>query len=256
MRISFFEEYPTAENFDKLKLIEFETTIYLAAKSLEEFYRYISPYKDKDHLRFAYWPILPESYWISPFSCRYELEKLVDELINRGSIRESLCVLLDLELPILNRKLFFKNLFSFFKNKRTIRGIFSAGENLNLSIVTAEYPVSTSFMRYVNEVLGISYPLKRLNHRKIVMLYTSMLREKKIERVKNYISKVPSPVKKNLSIGLGTIATGALGDEPLLSPSSLDDDLRFLEQNGIEECVIFRLGGLNRGYIRVIEKYL
>lgn len=256
MRISFFEEYPTTENFDKLNLIEFETTIYLAAKSLEEFYRYISPYKDKNHLRFAYWPILPESYWISPFSCRYELENLVNELGNRPSTRESLCVLLDLELPILNRKLFFRNLFSFFKNKRIIRGIFSTGKNLNLSIVTAEYPLSSNFMGCVNEILGISYPLRRFNHRKIMMFYTSMLGRKKVEKVKDYIVRVPRSVKKNLSIGLGTIATGALGNEPLLSPSSLDDDLGFLEQNGVEEGVIFRLGGLNSDYLKVIEKYL
>ncbi|MGQ9617061.1 MAG: hypothetical protein ACUVWJ_11760 [Spirochaetota bacterium] len=180
----------------------------------------------------------------------------MNELGHRGNITDRLCVLLDLELPILNKRLFFINLFSFFKNKRIIRKVFSSGENLNISILTAEYPVSSSFMKCINEALGISYPLSRFNHRKIVMFYTSMLGNKKVEKVMYYIMRLPDSIKKNLSVGLGTIATGALGDEPLLPPSALGEDLRFLENNGIEESVIFRLGGLNRDYLKVIKKYL
>ena len=37
MKIDFFEEFPTKENLEKLKLIKFPSKIFIAAESLEEF---------------------------------------------------------------------------------------------------------------------------------------------------------------------------------------------------------------------------
>ncbi len=43
----------------------------------------------------------------------------------------------------------------------------------------------------------------------------------------NRIKKIP---KKNLKIGLGVIAKGILGNEPLLTCSALDNDLKMMRK--------------------------
>lgn len=37
MKVEFYEEFPTRENLEKLKLIKFKTRLFIAAKSLAEF---------------------------------------------------------------------------------------------------------------------------------------------------------------------------------------------------------------------------
>jgi len=81
MRIDFFEEIPTIDNLEKAILIDFPSTIYLAANSLEEFRELeknlslINP-----ELEAGYWPILEKTYYISPFCYTYELENLIIDL--------------------------------------------------------------------------------------------------------------------------------------------------------------------------------
>ena len=57
-------------------------------------------------------------------------------------------------------------------------------------------------------------------------------------------------------VGLGTIAIGVLGNEPILSPVDLEDDLKFFNGAGISRAVIFRLGGLTGEYLSIINKYV
>ena len=105
MRINFFEEYPTSENLEKAKLIDFNSTIFLAAHSLEEFHKYKKNLLDiNNRLDVAYWPILNNTYWISPFSYTSDLEKLFKELKEN---KEKLTILIDLELPLLNNRFLF-----------------------------------------------------------------------------------------------------------------------------------------------------
>ena len=56
-------------------------------------------------------------------------------------------------------------------------------------------------------------------------------------------------------VALGTIAVGITGNEPILNPEELARDLKIAKNNGINEVVIFRLGGLNKEYVDVIKKY-
>lgn len=56
-------------------------------------------------------------------------------------------------------------------------------------------------------------------------------------------------------IGIGCIAKGIYGNEKILSPEELERDLKILQKSG-KEVVIFRLGGLNKEYVRIIEKVL
>ena len=51
MKISFYEEFPTKENLDKISLIDFPTKLITAAKNLKEFYSInnkIKKYKNKN----------------------------------------------------------------------------------------------------------------------------------------------------------------------------------------------------------------
>ena len=47
MIVSFFEEYPTKENLAKLKLVSFPTKLYIAAESLDAFFKIKEKIKSK-----------------------------------------------------------------------------------------------------------------------------------------------------------------------------------------------------------------
>lgn len=257
MEVNFFEEFPNEENLAKLNLINFPSLIYVAAKSLEEF----NIIKNKileinSTVELGYWPILEKSYWISPFSYTFELRKLYDDLL-KNKKDKSFKILIDLELPFLTPKLFFWNLFSFFKNKKLIKKIFTDSKKLNIQILAVEYPIPSKIIQKKFEWLGISYPIEKYPHKKIVMFYSSMIKNKfLLEKIKKYIAKRSLELGKNLQIGLGAIAIGIFGNEPILKPENMDEDLSFCKENKIDSIVIFRLGGLNNLYFKKIKKYL
>jgi len=157
----------------------------------------------------------------------------------------------------LNKKLFLRNFFSFYKNKKLIKKIFENANNLNIEILTAEYPIPSKLSQKKLELLGISYPIKKYPHKRITMLYSSMIKNKSIlDNIKNFVIYKSKEYGPNFQVGLGTIAVGILGNEPILSSKNLDKDLNFLRENNIKTAVIFRLGGLNKEYLNVINKYL
>src|SRR3989344_2037979 len=117
MQVSFFEEFPTKSNLEKLKLVSWPTKVYLAARSLEEFNKLKKKIKYKNK-EFVYWPVLDkkEGYWISLFSRRKALLRIFKELKDKNTP-----VMLDLELPTRhNFWLYFNEWFNFFKNKKLI----------------------------------------------------------------------------------------------------------------------------------------
>ncbi len=255
MKISFFEEFPE-KGLEKAKLINFPSTLYIATKSLIEFKYFRDKLKKiNPKIEAAYWPILQRSYWISPFSYSYELNDLIYNLSNDSDSK--LRVLIDLEFPFLRPFLFFRNLFSVFKNKRRIQSIFKNLDKINIDLLTAEYPVYNRFYKKILEWLGLSYSLDKHEHRKGLMFYTSIIKNNALRsRISRFIIKENKKYPGRIIVGLGTIAIGVLGNEPVLKPRELDRDLRFLKDAGVQEAVIFRLGGLNNQYLDIIKKYL
>ena len=73
------------------------------------------------------------------------------------------------------------------------------------------------------------------------------------QEIKKHLLKLKN--KSQYSISLGTIAVGILGNEPILSPEKLEKDLEFVEKAGFKKVIIFRLGGLNKEYIKIIDKF-
>ena len=253
MKFNFFEEYPTLENLEKAKLINFDSTIFLTANSFGE-------YKENEkllhsinpNLSTAYWPILSNSYWISPFSNTKDLQEFIKEIF---SVSEPVTILIDLELPLgKHRELYFKNFFSVWKNKKILKKFFREAPTHNIHIVTAEYPPFFIGIDYLYRLLGISFDVKKYKNTQCIMYYTSMMKNKFTSKlVKKGIVRVRK-FNPDLQLGLGTIATGVLGNEPILATGSLKRDIDFMKANNIETGVIFRLGGLNEDYLKLLVK--
>ena len=193
MRIDFFEEFPTIDNLEKANLIEFPSTIYLAAHSLEEFRELeknlslINP-----ELEAGYWPILEKTYYVSPFCYTYELENLINDL-EKNKFNNTIKVLIDLELPADNKQ-FIINPIRFHKNKRLIQSLFKNANDFNITIITAEYPTPIKFSQPFLKLIGISYSIRRYSHTMSVMYYSSVIEE--------YLPRLMNPVKKMIPISL------------------------------------------------------
>lgn len=252
MNINFFEEYPTLENLEKAKLINFNSTIFLAANSFNEYEGYRKILSSvNSNISTAYWPILKNSYWISPFSNTKDLQDFVREIF---SIGESLTILIDLELPLSKHKeLYFKNFFSVYKNKKILKRFFKEAPAHNIKIVTAEYPPFFLGANLIYRLLGISFDIKKYKHTQCIMYYTSMFSNKiKSELIKIGVIRTKK-YNPDLQLGLGTIATGVLENEPILSYESLKKDMNFMKVNNIKTGVVFRLGGLNEDYVKLLN---
>ncbi len=251
MFISFFEEFPTKDNLNRLKLVNFPTKLYLAAKSLEEFDKIKSKIsKDKNNKNvkeFIYWPILEikEGYWISPFSQRKALSRILSELKGK-----KMPVMLDLELPTTkNPLLYLTQTFNFFNNKRLINDFI---KDYEYKIYLAEYYPEGKRKEKILQFLGLHYSHKKAKI--IKMVYHSLHHFDK-----NFIIDELKTGKKefadNYLVSYGTIAKGINSNEPILDYSQLEEDLKIAQQIGIKEIIIFRLGGLNQKYIKIINKY-
>ncbi|MEK6833334.1 MAG: hypothetical protein AABY32_04765 [Nanoarchaeota archaeon] len=243
MKIQFYEEFPDKTNLKKLKLIKFPTKIFIATKSIPEFKKYEKIVKNyKKDLEVAYWPIVENSYWISPFSNTRDLVELFNKL---EKIKNPL--LIDLELPLRKRwRMYVKNIFSFKRNKRIIKNFLNKNKS---RITTAEYPFAfvSKFMKF----LGLNY---NLNYERSIMWYSSMFPNYFNNKVKKNLIKIKN--KSNYSISLGTIAIGILGNEPILSSENLEKDLEFIKKCGFNKVIIFRLEGINKDYIKVLNKFV
>ena len=87
------------------------------------------------------------------------------------------------------------------------------------------------------------------------MYYTSMHKSLS-HHLLNNVKSLHTKYGNSLHVGLGTIATGILGNEPILSPQNLERDLHNMKKIGIKEVVIFRLGGLDKEYVKVLTKFI
>ncbi|MCK4522496.1 MAG: hypothetical protein KAU20_08025 [Nanoarchaeota archaeon] len=240
MRVEFYEEFPTKENLDKLKLIDFRTRLFIAAKSLDEFKKLEKQVKKiNEKAECAYWPSIPNSYWISPFSNTEDLVKIFKELKKCKNH-----LLIDLEPPFLNIKLIIKNILKFRNNKKIIRKFLQENKK---RITIAVCPCFSILM----DKIGLNYDI---GLEKSIMWYSSMLKPILNKRIKRNLTKIKD--EENYSVSLGTIEKGMLGTEPILPPKDLEKDFEFVKKAGFKKVIIFRLGGLNKRYIKIIKKYV
>ena len=248
MIISFFEEFPTKKNLEKINFVHWPTKLYIAAKSLKQFNKIKSEIKNRNITDFVYWPALEinEGYWISPFSNRAALKRVFNELKDTKT-----SIMLDLELPTYkNPKLYLTQLFNFSRNKSLIKKFI---KNHHGKIYLAEYYPEGKRKEKFLQFLGLHY---KSNKTKIIkMVYHSMHHFNK-EFITNEIKNGKKEFGNDFLVAYGTIAPGIGGWEPKLSLSQLEDDLRIAEEIGIKEVIIFRLGGLDRKYLKVLKKFI
>jgi hypothetical protein len=242
MIISFFEEFLTKENLNKAKLIDFPTKLYLAAPSLKAFNRAKSSIKNKYIKEFIYWPILErnEGYWISPFSKRTALKRIFKEINN-----SRVPVMLDLELPTTQKpSLYVTQALNFLANKALIKRFI---KDYNGQIYLAEYFPMGRRKLSIFKALGIHYSAKKAI---IIKMFYSSLHSFSINFLK---TEFHTAKKRKYLIGLGTISTGIHGTDTILSKETLKRDLNLAKKAGIKETIIFRLGGLNKNYKKIIK---
>ena len=246
MRVSFFEEFPSPENLEKLKFIQWPSRLFLAARSLEEFLHLKEQFKNKYVTEIIYWPVLSkkEGYWFSPFSKRKALLRIFNEVKSKN-----VPVMIDAELPTTqNPILYFTQAFNFFRNRKILRNFVKEYP----SVYVAEYFPLHGWRASVLKFLGVSFSSR--NHHVIKMVYTSMrpLENKPFE---SYLKNAKTLFRDRFLLGLGVIATGVTGKEHVLSLKQLERDLELAKNAGIEEVVLFRLGGLDKEYARVCKRY-
>jgi len=245
MQISFFEEFPTKENLAKIKYISFPTKLYIAAHSLEEFQKIKIPSKKvKEKI---YWPILKreEGYWFSPFSKTQAIERILSEIEHKN-----ISVMIDSELPTHpNPYLYLTQFPFFFYNRKKMRNFIAS----HPKVYTAEYFPSSRFFESLFQFLGLSFTTK--NHCPIKMIYSSC-HDFGEDFIRTEIKQAKNIYGKRLRIALGTLTHGIKGDEPAISIKMLERDLNICNKLNIEEVILFRLGGMNKEYKKIILKFV
>ncbi len=245
MLISFFEEFPTEDTLAKLKFVSWPTKLYVAANNVQQFRAVTSAVRhDKNLLEAVYWPILKrkEGYWVSPFSKQSALRHLFEELENK-----KIPVMLDLELPTTqNPWLYLTELFHFNQDKKLIHSF------------VCNHPGETYLCEYSSsgknlQRLGLHYSSKKSKVMK--MMYHSVHYYSE-EKLRSELQRGLKEFGENYIVGYGTIALGVGGNEPILSPQQLEKDLQTAQEVGVKEVVLFRLGGLNKKYVKVMEKFV
>ncbi|MBT4651240.1 hypothetical protein HOC13_01840 [Candidatus Woesearchaeota archaeon] len=247
MLISFFEEFPTKENLSKLNLVNFSTKLYVAATSLKEFEKIVNSVSNKYVKEFIYWPLLSkkEGYWISPFSNRKGLLRILEEL---GENKVS--VMLDLELPTRhNFWLYFTQLFNFSKNKKLV-GEFI--EKYKGDVYLAEYYPEGIRKEKIMRYLGLHFSNEKV---KVIKMIYHSLHNFKEEFIRKELQRGREELGDRFLVALGTIAKGVGGNEPLLEAKQLDDDLQMAEEIKVKEVIMFRLGGLTKEYVSVLKAF-
>lgn len=243
MKVDFYEEFPSKENLKKLRWINFSSRLFIATKSLEEFKYFKKIVKGTNKkIKCIYWPIIKNSYWVSPFSNTSDLKDLFSELNQEKN--KKMGILIDLEFPI-KKSIIFKNSFGFKKNKKLITSFLEQNKK---RIVTAQHPYS---LLKLGELIGLNY---KVGTEKSLMWYSSMNSEETNLKIKKILRDIN--YKKNFSISFGVIAKGILGNEPILVPKKFKKDLEFIKNAGFNKVIIFQLEGLDKEYIKIINKFI
>lgn len=251
MRISFFEEFPTKVNLSKLKLVDFPIKLYAAAKSMKEFNRIRKDCSKYMYVQeVCYWPVLreEEGYWFSAFSDTEGLKRTIKELEKND---EQLTVLWDAELPLLAKQLILSQAKNFFKNKKLIMDFLENAHKSRIGIVTVEYHSKNQFINNLLKFSAVKFSQKDFKHEKILMAYSSMMKKEIKPFIQSFNKKY-----KTFQLGIGVLAKGIAGNEPVMTSEQLDKDLKSARLAGVKEVVIYRLGGLTKSNIKIVKKHV
>ncbi len=248
MFISFFEEFPTGKNLEKIRMISWPAKVYIAAKSMDDYVQIRKLITNRNIKEIIYWPVVErsEGYWISPFTKRKALIRVFSEC--RG---KNIPIMIDAELPTTqNPFLYITQGFNFFRNKRLIEKFL----RMQKTVYIAEYAPMHKNILNIMGIFGLHFDPAIYKNKIIKMCYHSMHHES-AEEAERKINEGRRLWGKNFIIGYGTIASGIQGNEPILPYKKLEEDLLRAEKAGVDEVIIFRLGGLNKRYAQIIKNH-
>lgn len=258
MEIGFFEEFPTTDNLEKLKLVPFPADLYLAAGSTGEFLSLREKVKSYENVKeVIYWPVLDrsEGYWMSAFAKTRGLVRIIEE-IKRSE--EPFSILWDAELP-LQKRLLFAGLTGFPTNRQLICQFLTEEDSKHPVIVTA-FP-KRGVGRLISRLAGAAFSTGNFPY--IEMLYSSQLKPDG-NGSDNYINiYLQEAIKKSkgqfgeYGVALGIIGLGPEKNPiPLVSLDRLKKDLAIVRDEGVDKVIIYRLGGLTPDYTKIIQDFV
>lgn len=270
MKIDFYEGFVSEKALSKLKLVDFPTRVFIAARSFTEFKKYEKiALKYNKNVRCGYWMIAKNSYWLSVLSNTKDLLEVFKEAEKCDND-----ILIDLEFPLFNTRMMIWNWIHFTKNKRLIKDFI---KNNNKRVTIAQYPFKGIFLSILMKFFGLDFDDVEKNP----MWYTSKLKGYLSERFFKDLENIKN--KKNYSVGVGVIAKapikrfrkelseitakgnesvgiGKLGEivitKDILVPHKLETDLKKIKKAGFKRVIVFRLEGLNKDYIKVLKKFI
>jgi len=258
----FWCEFPHEVNWNTFnKLLNFETEIYLAVKTKEEFLKYKSKIKNKNVKIIGAWPTLPkkEGYWFSSYTSK----KNIDVLNNFKGIPMKI----DVEPPLLVNYGFFKMMFIYTKFLITQKG--KNKEYLNKTIlelakhekiILSGFP----FPKIISSLYGDDQ-LQGKNIERNFFIYSTLIPQPLRFLAKFYFKWFINKIKKehvSPYFAVGCIGHGILENEPTYKNSSeLETDLKFLIKNKIEKVIIFDLAGIMnkekpKEWFNILEKHI
>ena len=204
------------EDWNKRELVDWDTNFYIASK-----------YPTKHGI---WWPVLSRGYFISALSPLEDLLELLD-ITREYSPKE---IMLDLEIPF---RIEFKNIK---EKKKILERVIDEVPH----VISHEYP----YVNDLTERMKDRYGLKIEADEKIYMCYAPFSPK--------LLSKIfANSYKRDVKIGVGPISKGIFGFEMILKPKTFEKQIEEIVNYG-NDIVIYRLGGLNERYLKVIKKYL
>jgi hypothetical protein len=244
LEVHLCEEEPNLQNLEPASLVRFAATVFLAAPNRAAFERARDLlHQSNSNLRAGWWVQPARSLMISAFADADELNAARSEL---HAMPAGQPVLLDLEVPFWDPK----RLVHRPSDLRRTAGAFAllvATVQRHHELWTAEWPPP-----------GVDWPTcLRLTmpsaSERVYMLYSTMMprwwQYLLARRLQRRFRSEPGIV------GIGTLAPGIAGGDPVLTPEQLRRDLWQALQIGARGVVAYRLAGLTPEHAAVFEEF-
>ncbi len=259
-QIIFWCEFPNKVNSKTIKLIDFDTEVYITAKTVKEYKQLSKRFKNK-HIKIGLWPILSfeAGYWFSKYTKKEDIDKLKEF--------DGINMKIDIETPIPTKSFLFKkfSLYSLIRdaNKELKNHKYDNKEYLlnvinslkSKKIIISGFP----FPNFISKGYGDDSTQFNKNFYRNHFLYTTFFQNKLLKKIiKFYYSIfVKHKLKKypldKIYFAIGCTGSGVFSTEPTYKnvqefEKELDDFLKW----GVKNLVVFNLEGIlnrkNPGY--------
>lgn len=244
LQIHLCEETPTAENLERASLVRFPATVFLAAPDRAAFERASDLlHQSNPDLRAGWWIQPPRSLMVSAFADADELEAARAELQVMPAGQP---VILDLEVPFWDPKRLVHRRSELRRTAAAFASLVATAQRRH-ELWTAEWPPPI-----VDWPRSLRLTVPSASER-AYMLYSTLMppwwQQLLARRLERRFRSEPGMV------GVGTLAPGVAGNEPVLTAEQLRRDLQQALEIGARGVIAYRLGGLTPAHAAVLEEF-